>query len=82
MCILIELLIICLVQHKIIKVNPPCIYIILLKISYSNTDFLFSVGWTVGQQHDWQATLDENREGTFFSHQPTTTTADEVISFL
>ena len=44
--------------------------------------FLFSVGWMVGQQHDWQATLDENREGTFFSHQPTTTTADEVVSFL
>ena len=37
-------------------------------------------GWVIGQQMDWQATLDEYRIGTFFSHQPLTTDP-EVVRF-
>ena len=54
--------------------------------TYRTPDFMLSstqnyrVGWTVGQQQDWQATLDEKRIGTFFSHQPVTAIPDQVIT--
>ena len=41
---------------------------------------IFSAGWVIGQQQPWQATLDPNRNGSFFSHQPTTSIPDEVLA--
>lgn len=51
--------------------------------TYRTPDFMLSSaqnyhpGWVIGQQQPWQATLDPNRNGSFFSHQPTTPIPDE-----
>ena len=50
--------------------------------TYRSPDFMLSSaqdyrkGWFGQQQHPWQATLDPERNGTFFSHQPTMKTDD------
>ena len=59
-------------QYNLDKLN-----LVMIKIC-KYIFFAYLAGWMIGQQHDWQATLDETRLGTFFSHQPITTKASEV----